>query len=184
MGLVKKRRLAVTCPERFVVMWQVEIEGRGWKAVTPDIAAFVASRDPGRVRLADVAVPFSLPFAKHRRPWIPAGVTPRRLAAARRALQTQRNKVALFADHLAAEQPTPEERVERALLSSTELDREMRTYEANQRKKARRKLAAMPADQAATVKIRLLGWFGPRSGACAMHLMRQVVSGDEGRVAA
>ena len=39
------------------------------------------------------------------------GITPRRLAAAKRALKRQRDKYPLFADQIAARQPTPEERI-------------------------------------------------------------------------
>ncbi len=39
------------------------------------------------------------------------GITPRRLAAAKRALKKQRAKCPLFADQIAARQPTPEERI-------------------------------------------------------------------------
>ena len=39
------------------------------------------------------------------------GITPRRLAAAKRALKRQRDKYPLFADQIAARQPTPEQRI-------------------------------------------------------------------------
>ena len=39
------------------------------------------------------------------------GITPRRLAAAKRALRKQRDKCPLFADQVAAIQPTPEQRI-------------------------------------------------------------------------
>ena len=42
----------------------------------------------------------------------PRGITPRRLSAAKRALQRQRERLPLFADQVAAEQGTPEERIE------------------------------------------------------------------------
>lgn len=42
----------------------------------------------------------------------PRGITPRRLAAARRALAKERKRLALFEDQVAAEQPTAEERIE------------------------------------------------------------------------
>lgn len=40
-------------------------------------------------------------------------ITPRRLAAAKRALQRQRDKCPLFADQIAERQPTPEERIDK-----------------------------------------------------------------------
>ncbi len=42
----------------------------------------------------------------------PRGITPRRLSAAKRALQKQRERLPLFADQVAAEQGTHEERTE------------------------------------------------------------------------
>lgn len=44
---------------------------------------------------------------------VPRGVTPRRLAAAERALQLERERLPLFADQVAAEQPTAEDRIHR-----------------------------------------------------------------------
>lgn len=41
----------------------------------------------------------------------PKGITPRRLSAAKNALKRQRDKHPLFADDIAKEQPTPEERI-------------------------------------------------------------------------
>ena len=43
----------------------------------------------------------------------PRGVTSRRLAAAKRALSRERDRYALFADELAANQETPEARIDR-----------------------------------------------------------------------
>ena len=42
----------------------------------------------------------------------PRGITPRRLAAARRALAQERGRLALFEVQVAQEQPTPEGRIE------------------------------------------------------------------------
>jgi len=47
----------------------------------------------------------------HHRPEL-RGITPRRLAAAQRALARERSRFALFATQVAAEQPTPEQRIE------------------------------------------------------------------------
>ena len=54
------------------------------------------------------------------------GITPRRLAAANRALQRERDHLPLFAEQIAAEQPTAEERVEEA-------DRQLLQYAQSQR---------------------------------------------------
>ena len=43
----------------------------------------------------------------------PRGPTPRRLAAARRALQRERDRLPLFADQVVAEQVSPDERIRR-----------------------------------------------------------------------
>jgi len=44
----------------------------------------------------------------------PRGVTTRRLAAARRALTRERDRLALFAAEVAADQETPQQRIERS----------------------------------------------------------------------
>ena len=44
---------------------------------------------------------------------VPRGMTSRRLAAAKRALANERDCYALFADEVAAEQESPEERIDR-----------------------------------------------------------------------
>lgn len=77
------------------------------------------------------------------------GITPRRLAAAKRALQRERDKLPLFADIIAETQPTPEERI-------TKIDTGLigQMFEARNRIAAKwrecpRALRAMPADESA-----------------------------------
>ena len=50
------------------------------------------------------------------------GITSRRLAAARRALAKERQRLALFAEQVAAEQLSPEERITQADLDLLEYD--------------------------------------------------------------
>ena len=51
-------------------------------------------------------------FQRYPRKDLVRGVTPRRIAAAKRALQRERDKLPLFAELIAEEQPTPEARVQ------------------------------------------------------------------------
>jgi len=74
----------------------------------------------------------------------PRGITPRRLAAAKRALQRQREKLPLFADEIARSQPTPEERIRKHDETWERHKKSIRSFVANQWCEGRRKLRAMP----------------------------------------
>lgn len=78
-------------------------------------------------------------------PTVP-GITPRRLAASRRALHRERERLALFADQVAAEQETPEERIARFDLEFLEYDQGHRDLAAKYWRWARRKLSELADD--------------------------------------
>ena len=72
------------------------------------------------------------------------GITPRRLAAAVRALRRERERLILFADQVAAEQPTPEGRVTQADLDLVDYDQGHRDLAAKHWRWGRRQLARYP----------------------------------------
>lgn len=74
---------------------------------------------------------------------IPWGVTPRRLSAAKRALQKQRDKAPLFAAEIASGQPSPEERIYRFDAANHLRMREDRKRDATMWRKGRAILRAM-----------------------------------------
>jgi hypothetical protein len=127
-------------------VWEVLVEDE-WRYATPDVAALVAVSRPGNVRLTEMAERFGIRFErlpKHlveRKP-----VSKLRLLHAERALKRQREKAGLFADHLAASQPTPEQRI-RAIDDRSQLGAlEDRTHRAAAWRRCRAMLAKMPAD--------------------------------------
>jgi len=73
----------------------------------------------------------------------PRGITPRRLAAARRALRREQDRYALFRDEVAAEQPTPEDRIEQADIDLIRYDQGHRDLAALHWRKGRRMLASV-----------------------------------------
>ena len=70
----------------------------------------------------------------------PRGITPRRLAAAQRALARERSRFALFATQVAAEQPTPEQRIENFDRRLLQADQGHRDLAARHWRFARRQL--------------------------------------------
>jgi hypothetical protein len=74
---------------------------------------------------------------------VPRGLTPRRLAAARRALSRERDRYALFADEVAAEQETPEQRIDRFDLRMLEQEQAHRDLAAKHWRWGRRQLEAV-----------------------------------------
>lgn len=92
------------------------------------------------------------------------GPTPRRLAAARKALQLQREKCPLFAEEIAAGQPTPEERIKAYDRDIIERMHIMRQFTAYQWRKGRRELKAIPEnEQQELLNYWNLRKFGPLS---------------------
>lgn len=92
---------------------------------------------------------FSKEMKAGRRP-----VTPRRVAAAVRALKRERDKVPLFAEEVAAEQPTPEQRVERLDQGFVATWQEIRNQRARVWRKARARLRSLPPDAQAEILAR------------------------------
>lgn len=65
------------------------------------------------------------------------GPSPRRVAAAKRALKKQREKLPLFASEIAAGQPTPEERIEFYDQALLKMIKRMRDFDASQWREGR-----------------------------------------------
>ena len=72
------------------------------------------------------------------------GVTSRRLAAAKRALKRERDNLALFADEVAAEQPSPEERIEHFDRRILDAEQSMRNLTAKHWRWGRNQLEKHP----------------------------------------
>jgi len=101
------------------------------------------------------------------------GPTPRRLAAAKRALKKQRNKYPLFAEQIALRQPTPEERVKQYDDARLNMIKWHRAYDAQVWRKARAMLSDLNPDS----RERFLNfwnneWRGPRTGTYLCNLIR------------
>ena len=82
---------------------------------------------------------------------LPRGPTVRRLAAAKRALSREQERYALFADQVAAEQETPQERIDRFDQRVLNQDRGHRDLAAKQWRWGRRQLDAVPAQTKAEI---------------------------------
>jgi hypothetical protein len=78
----------------------------------------------------------------HARP-----ITSRRLQAAKRALQRERDQCPLFADDIAEEQPTEEERVRMIDAAQVAHWQRIRDHAARTWRAARRILFSLPADE-------------------------------------
>jgi hypothetical protein len=89
--------------------------------------------------------------------YYPPGVTPRRLSAARRALQRLKDQVALFPE--LQPQESPEERIARADAGSLRSQAEWRQRAAEGWKRARQLLRKMPEDQ----RAKILAWWNESS---------------------
>ena len=72
------------------------------------------------------------------------GVTPRRLAAAKRTLERQADALPLFSAQIKSEQPTPEERIRTFDDSHAEWAQGMRDHYAKIWRKARAQLRSLP----------------------------------------
>ena len=75
------------------------------------------------------------------------GVTPRRLAAAKRTLKRQADALPLFSEQIRAEQPTPEERIRNFDDDHAEWAQGMRDHDAISWRKSRAQLRALPREK-------------------------------------
>jgi len=77
----------------------------------------------------------------------PRPVTKRRLAAARRALKKERDEHPLLAEQIAAEQPTPEERITAHEKESARHWQSIRDHRAAVWRRARAIVSGLPSEQ-------------------------------------
>ena len=120
-----------------ITCWQVIGPDGQWRFSTPDTAALIACNRDNCVRLADAEAPHGIRFRRAGRARVNKGVTPLRLSAAKRAMAKQVEKAGLFGHMVAAEQPTPEERIERLDKASDEWAQDRRDYSAVRWRRAR-----------------------------------------------
>ncbi len=162
---------------RMLTCWQVRI-GDEWRYAEADVAAMVAVIDgSSRVRLTEMRVPFA-PRMKHFRKVVSgAGVTGNRLRGAEIALRRQREKVPLFAGHLAAQQPTPEERIADFDAVLVEASRDRRNTQAKCAREARALLAGLTQEQRELVLLRWSVWGGPKEGAMLIYHIKKAKGG-------
>ena len=101
-------------------------------------------------------------------------VTPRRLAAARRALQRQADAVALFPELQPTQ--TPQERCEQADRDTVAMVQRWRDDEAARWRKARRQYRALPEQTRAQVDARFWGnRFMPKNAVYLIETIRGVL---------
>jgi hypothetical protein len=97
-------------------------------------------------------------------------ITPRRLAAARRALQRQADAVALFPELQPTQ--TPQERCEQFDAETVAMVQRWRDHEAASWRRARRMFRALPSQQRAQVETRFWGnRFMPKT---AVYLLENI----------
>jgi hypothetical protein len=100
-------------------------------------------------------------------------VSPRRLAAARRALQRQADAVALFPELQPTE--TPQARCERHDRETVAMVQRWRDAEAANWKRARRMFRALPSETRAQVEVRFWGnRFMPKTAVYLLETIRAV----------
>lgn len=90
--------------------------------------------------------------------------TPNRLARARAALARERDKLALFADQVAADQPTPEERLATIERDQVDFWKDHRNARARDWRNGRRWLRALPRGVQARIVEKWNRQRGPKDG--------------------
>ena len=101
------------------------------------------------------------------------GLTPHRLAAARRALKKQRENCPLFAAEIADRQPTPAERIKQCDENYSTYRSRMRKFTARQWLRGRRMLRAMVLEeQQALLDFWNHEWRGPHASEYFADMVR------------
>ncbi|MWL91406.1 hypothetical protein [Cupriavidus sp. SW-Y-13] len=91
----------------------------------------------------------------------PINFNTRRQAAFARKQQRERDKYPLFADHVAAEQHSPDEEFARRQRRSDNLERTTRTLHARIWREKRAVYFSLSVEQRAEVRAKWLAWTGP-----------------------
>ena len=107
-------------------------------------------------------------------------VTPnkRRLSAAKKALKRERDKAPLFRDEIAAEQPTPEQRIATLDSNAREWLSERRRGIAKAWRECRSRLRSLPADAARSILIEWQYGYLPGSAEYLATLITSRLRGD------
>ena len=135
--------------------WQILI-GDEWRSFDARVVVELLCGKfdrPGAVRLATVEVPRSVRFKRLPRTVEirTFGLTPRRLAAAKRAIDRAIGKAGIFADQEAARQPSPEERVNRSDQNAVEQEKFWRARRAAEWRDVRRSMRTLTQTERADV---------------------------------
>ncbi|MFZ2629686.1 MAG: hypothetical protein WAX67_12510 [Rugosibacter sp.] len=99
--------------------------------------------------------------------------TPRKRSAVLRKQRSERESLPLFADQVAALQPSVDEvMAKRSSLADT-VEMERRKFVAKWWRVARASFYGLPSDQKAKVITRWRRWWGPRNSSCLLYLCAQ-----------
>ncbi len=107
-------------------------------------------------------------------------LTPRRQAAFIRKQQRERDGYPLFSDHVAAEQHSADEELERRQRRSDRLETTMRTQHARVWRAKRAVYFALTAEQQAEIRAKWLAWTGPTTANYFAYVVDSI-SGEAAR---
>ena len=96
--------------------------------------------------------------------------TQRKRAAVLRKQKAERNSLPLFADQVAALQPSVDEVMSLRALRADVAEIKHRQFVAKWWRIARSTYYSLPAEQKAEVHSRWLSWWGPRNASCLLYL--------------
>ncbi len=125
-------------------IWQFKI-GEEWRYCGPDSAAIAERERPGTTRQVPIPAIHGIRFSRSPRPLSP-DVSPRRIRRAELALKRERERLPLFTEQVAGDQPTPQARVERMDEAASAYSQRLRDFNAAQWKQARQALRELPED--------------------------------------
>lgn len=157
-----------------VTVWQVKVDDQ-WRWINTRDAARMSALICGRLRLDEVTIEERIRFERMKKPAAIEVPSPRRVAAANRALAGKVERAGLWAAEVAAELPTAEERIrhfdEAANLSL--VDR--RSLEGRQRRRAIAVYRALPLATRIRVALGWVNWMGPHNAHSLTYLCRRAV---------
>jgi hypothetical protein len=99
--------------------------------------------------------------------------TPRKRSAVLRKQKAERDALPLFADQVAALQPSVDEVMSRRAQRADVVEIEHRKFTAKWWRIARSTYFSLPVEQKAKVHARWHRWWGPRNSSCLLYLCSQ-----------
>ena len=99
--------------------------------------------------------------------------TPRKRSAVLRKQKAEREALPLFADQVAALQPSVDEVMTCRAQRADGVEVERRQFTAKWWRIARQTYFGLPAEQKAKVQVRWHRWWGPRNSSCLLYLCSQ-----------